>query len=87
MTVNQFTTVFRTVSWDLHAAGSNLPTTFADYERIVCPQFDQACSALLFDLDQRGLLAETVVAVVAEMGRTPRINRRGGRDHFTLRLD
>jgi len=83
VTVNQFSSLFRTISWDMHAAGPHLPTKFVDYEHTVCPQFDQACSALLVDLESRGLLAETVVAVVAEMGRTPRINPRGGRDHFT----
>ena len=44
---------------------------------------DQALSALLEDLHQRGLLADTLVCFVTEFGRTPRINDRQGRDHWT----
>jgi hypothetical protein len=46
------------------------------------PEFDQGFSALLEDLDGRGLLAETLVACFGEFGRTPRINREVGRDHW-----
>ena len=49
---------------------------------MLCPQFDRAFSALLDDLDQRGLLSETLVVVVGEFGRTPRVNEWGGRDHW-----
>jgi uncharacterized protein (DUF1501 family) len=80
-TVNHFNTVFNVVCWDMHADGGSLNNTIDDYKRLLCPQFDMAYSALLDDLDERGLLSETVVAVVSEMGRTPRINARGGRDH------
>ena len=44
---------------------------------------DQAFSALLGDMHERGLLAETLVCFVTEFGRTPRINERKGRDHWT----
>lgn len=44
---------------------------------------DQALSALLEDLEQRGLLEETLVCFVTEFGRTPKINSRQGRDHWT----
>ena len=44
---------------------------------------DRAFSALIEDLDQRGLLAETLVCFVSEFGRTPRINPAKGRDHWT----
>jgi len=44
---------------------------------------DQAYSALIADLDQRGLLAETLVCFVSEFGRTPRLNKAQGRDHWT----
>ena len=44
---------------------------------------DQAFAALIEDLDERGLLAETLVCFVTEFGRTPRINSFGGRDHWT----
>ncbi len=82
VTVNHFDTVFNLSCWDMHADGGGLNNTYLDYERHLCPQFDLAFSALIEDLDQRGLLQETVVAVLSEMGRTPRINGRGGRDHY-----
>ena len=46
------------------------------------PKFDQAVSALVEDLDARGLLDDVTVLVWGEFGRTPRINRSGGRDHW-----
>ena len=45
------------------------------------PQFDQAFAALIRDLDSRGMLASTLVLVTTEFGRTPKINKTGGRDH------
>lgn len=50
---------------------------------IMMPSFDRSFSALLDDLHQRGLLDETLVCYVTEMGRTPRINKWGGRDHWS----
>jgi len=47
------------------------------------PWFDLTYTALLEDLADRGLLAETLVVVMSEMGRTPKINGNGGRDHWT----
>ena len=44
---------------------------------------DQALSALIEDMEQRGLLAETLLCFVTEFGRTPKINNRQGRDHWT----
>jgi hypothetical protein len=46
------------------------------------PTFDQAASALIEDLRQRGLLDETLVIAMGEFGRTPKVNTRGGRDHW-----
>jgi hypothetical protein len=46
------------------------------------PEFDQGLSALIEDLDQRGLLASTLVVCMGEFGRTPRINNDTGRDHW-----
>jgi uncharacterized protein (DUF1501 family) len=43
---------------------------------------DRAMSALIEDLQQRGLLDDTVIVWMGEFGRTPRINPRGGRDHY-----
>jgi uncharacterized protein (DUF1501 family) len=51
-------------------------------KEIVCPMYDQAYSALIEDLSQRGLLGETLVCNIAEFGRTPRVNPAGGRDHW-----
>jgi hypothetical protein len=59
--------------WDTHTR--NFPI-LKDWN---LPQFDQTFSALLADLDVRGLLDETLVVVLSEMGRTPKINANGGR--------
>ena len=48
-----------------------------------CPAFDRAFSALLEDLSQRGLLDETLVVVAGEFGRTPKMNKNAGRDHWS----
>jgi hypothetical protein len=82
VTVNHFDTVFSLSCWDMHADGGGLNNTYLDYERHLCPQFDWAFTALIEDLQQRGLLEETVVAVLSEFGRTPQVNGRGGRDHY-----
>jgi uncharacterized protein DUF1501 len=79
--VNHALTVFHALSWDMHANGGSLDVGYDDYRQQLCPQLDQAFSALVLDLDARGLLSETVVAVISEMGRMPRLNHRGGRDH------
>ncbi|MEJ7637157.1 MAG: DUF1501 domain-containing protein [Singulisphaera sp.] len=46
------------------------------------PTFDMAFSALIGDLDDRGLLDETLVIAMGEFGRTPKLNASGGRDHW-----
>jgi uncharacterized protein (DUF1501 family) len=51
-------------------------------EQHLCPRLDQGLSALLEDLRRRGLLETTLVVVTGEFGRTPRITRHGGRDHW-----
>lgn len=82
VTVNMFNTVFDRISWDCHADGGSLPTTLDDYRNVLGPLFDQAYVALLDDLHERGLLADTLVVATGEFGRTPRLNARGGRDHW-----
>jgi uncharacterized protein (DUF1501 family) len=47
------------------------------------PGFDQVLAALIKDLDDRGLLASTLVIALGEFGRTPQINTTGGRDHWS----
>ncbi|HJY88433.1 MAG TPA: DUF1501 domain-containing protein, partial [Candidatus Acidoferrales bacterium] len=64
--------------WDTHSKN------FAALESELLPMLDQSLSALLEDLHQRGLLAETLVVVMGEFGRTPRINKDAGRDHWGL---
>jgi hypothetical protein len=46
------------------------------------PEFDQGYSALIHDLDQRGLLDSTMVLAMGEFGRTPKVNDKAGRDHW-----
>jgi len=48
----------------------------------LCPPLDQTLSALITDLSERGMLEETLVVVMGEFGRTPKINKKGGRDHW-----
>jgi hypothetical protein len=79
VTVNMFETVFDEITWDIH--GSKPFTDIAEMSRLVAPNFDQAYSALLEDLQERGLLASTIVTALGEFGRTPKINPAGGRDH------
>jgi uncharacterized protein (DUF1501 family) len=79
VTVNMFETVFDEITWDIH--GSRPFTDIAEMAKLVAPNFDQAFSALLEDLDQRGLLSTTMVTAMGEFGRTPKVNPAGGRDH------
>ena len=51
-------------------------------QNALMPPMDQAYSALLEDLEQRGMLDETLVVWMGEFGRSPKINARGGRDHW-----
>jgi hypothetical protein len=64
-------------AWDTHT------DNFSILKTNKLPHFDQTFTALLGDLDRTGLLGETLVVVMSEMGRTPRVNARGGRDHWT----
>jgi uncharacterized protein (DUF1501 family) len=80
VTVNTFLTVFNEITWDIH--GSSPFTSIAGMKEIVAPMYDQAYSALIEDLSQRGMLENTMVCNLAEFGRTPRINPAGGRDHW-----
>jgi uncharacterized protein (DUF1501 family) len=62
--------------WDTHVQG------FDSLRRGFLPRFDRAYSALIEDLDQRGLLESTLVLAWGEFGRTPRVNAQAGRDHY-----
>ena len=50
---------------------------------VMMPSLDRSLSALIEDMHQRGLLQNTLVCFVTEMGRTPKVNRYGGRDHWS----
>lgn len=63
-------------SWDTHT------DNFTSHEKTLVPPTDRAFSALVSDLDERGMLDETLVVMMGEMGRTPRINKDAGRDHW-----
>jgi uncharacterized protein (DUF1501 family) len=79
VTVNMFETVFDEITWDIH--GSKPFTDITEMAKLVAPNFDNAYSALLEDLKERGLLDTTMVVALGEFGRTPKINPAGGRDH------
>jgi hypothetical protein len=82
VTVNMFTSVFGEVTWDCHADRGSLSTTLEDYRSTVCPRFDQGFTALIEDLSQSEMLENTLVVAMGEFGRTPKVNHRGGRDHW-----
>lgn len=65
--------------WDWH--GRPHGTNF-DNARDHLPQLDQGLAALIDDLEQRSMLDDVTVLVWGEFGRTPRINKNGGRDHW-----
>lgn len=71
--------------WDNHGgtASINGITGYQMLKEFYClPSLDQGYSALIEDLSQRGLLDETLVAMMGEFGRTPKINPQAGRDHW-----
>ena len=82
---------FVNVTWDLFWGPVNIDydawDTHKNNFKILrdnkLPGFDQTYSALMEDLESRGLLDETLVVVMSEMGRTPKVNGNAGRDHWT----
>jgi hypothetical protein len=66
--------------WDMHADGNNL--NMLDGMQAVGRSFDHAVAAFVEDLEERGLSDKIMLVCSGEMGRTPRINRNGGRDHW-----
>lgn len=63
-------------NWDAHS------DNFGQHRHYLLPQADRGLSALIDDLDERGLLSSTLVVALGEFGRTPRINGNAGRDHW-----
>ncbi|MFN0052253.1 MAG: DUF1501 domain-containing protein [Planctomycetales bacterium] len=64
--------------WDVHF--NCFPSLAGD----LIPPADRAFAALVTDLEQRGLLDSTLVIMMGEMGRTPRVNAQAGRDHWSM---
>jgi hypothetical protein len=62
-------------NWDTHDNN-------AERTKTLCETMDQPFAALVHDLQERGMLQNTLVVWMGEFGRTPRINPRGGRDHY-----
>jgi uncharacterized protein (DUF1501 family) len=63
-------------NWDTHV------DNFGTLKKSLLPALDAAMATLLRDLSDRGLLEQTLVVVSGEFGRTPRINKNAGRDHW-----
>jgi hypothetical protein len=77
-------TKFVTVHYDcVDGYGWDSHLTSSDVKDHLLPTFDQACAALLGDLDERGLLDETLVVALGEMGRTSVANSKWGRGHWS----
>lgn len=81
---------FVTVCWESFEKTGSDPTAWDTHERHFpilkdhrLPVLDQVYSALCEDLQAQGLLEETLVIVMGEMGRAPQVNARGGRDHWS----
>lgn len=62
--------------WDTHSQ------TFQAHKTRLAPTTDQVLSALIKDLDDRGMLDSTIVMCAGEFGRTPKVNKNAGRDHW-----
>jgi len=71
-----FVSVMAAQNWDTHA------NNFNDLKTRLLPAYDQAVAALVTDLDRRGLSRRVLVLALGEFGRTPRINKDAGRDHW-----
>ncbi len=68
--------------WDTHSNINALKRRYATDRNAKLPSFDRAFSALITDLKERGMLDDTLVVVMGEFGRTPKINANAGRDHW-----
>ncbi|MAT16138.1 MAG: hypothetical protein CMJ46_12815 [Planctomyces sp.] len=75
-----------TVSWapDANATWDTHGNNFKSLKNTLLPQFDAACSSLISDLEERGMLERTLVAVMGDFGRSPKVNAAAGRDHWNF---
>jgi hypothetical protein len=69
-------------TWDTHGTIANQPPIFKVLKETLLPQLDAGLGTLLADLHVRGLLDETLVVVMGEFGRSPKVNPWAGRDHW-----
>lgn len=83
-------TRFVTICWECFEKAGADPTAwdthvghFPILKNYRLPALDQVYSALCEDLEARGLLDETLIVVMGEMGRSPKVNSGGGRDHWS----
>ena len=75
-----FITIHSEFVWDFHADVNNV--AIPEGKKLVIAPFDHAVSAFIEDCEQRGLSDDILLVCVGEMGRTPKINAKGGRDHW-----
>jgi hypothetical protein len=75
-----FVTVTTNFVWDMHADVNN--ATMTEGMSYMAPPLDHALSAFLEDLEARGLSDKILLVCCGEMGRTPKLNEKGGRDHW-----
>ncbi|MCH9653654.1 MAG: DUF1501 domain-containing protein [Planctomycetes bacterium] len=66
--------------WDMHGGGKEF--TMTDGLNSLTPAVDKAVSAFIEDVEERGLSDKILLVITGEFGRTPRINKNGGRDHW-----
>jgi hypothetical protein len=81
--INCYSSLFGKTTWDCHADRGSLATTVEQYRTEVAPPFDAGLAAIMDRLEARGMLDETLIVAMGEMGRSPVMNGRGGRDHWT----
>jgi hypothetical protein len=74
------------ISWapDANATWDTHDKNFVKLKTTLLPQLDAAVSSLIDDLDARGMLDRTLVAVMGEFGRSPKVNGAAGRDHWNF---
>jgi len=68
--------------WDMHGGSGNNYMSLASGMQMLGGPLDKAVSAFLDDLDQRSLLDDVLLVITGEFGRTPKINKNAGRDHW-----
>ncbi|ODA28594.1 DUF1501 domain-containing protein [Planctopirus hydrillae] len=81
VTINTFLNIDTEITWDIH--GTHPFASVEGMKNLIAPMYDQGYATLIRDLEERGMLNDTLVCNLAEFGRTPLINSAGGRDHWT----